>query len=699
MNPKPPARFSRSTSVIRAIALLVGLCAFATTSLASWVLVEAVTAVIRAQTLRRDAVLANHVFVALQGLRIEGGTTVAVLSSGRGMAAWELDLQAREGRTADMALARATALAGPGALSARLREVQNDVKAMRAMAAGAQNIGPDAAIALTQTYMARFNHLIPDLEQATAAVSTRMRLGGDARVDDDVAIRELSWRARSYLGEFRAALGVYIGGGRPMTAEQHTMLGRSRAAGLALWAAAQDMLARPDIDPALTQAEKTAAESFTGPMAQWISHVFDAAPVGAVSAVPLKEYLGPAVEAGRVSQAITLAAAQAAVRHAAEDAHRAIRHAIAAALVLLVGIVLSATCLVILMQRLARPIRGLTAIVHRLSEGSEAPIATPRHLDELGRIRLGLIVLRQNAIAGRRSAEAELAAQHAAANHGRQLAQAGEVLDHDLQDLAVTLLQAQTRAGHAGNFANEAIATVRDQANAAAREADGVCKATRSIAAAAAQLSQSASAIGSQVTRAASMTGEAAIRVGEAGTTLDGLSEAAARIGGFGAMIQNVATRTNLLALNATIEAARAGHAGRGFSIVATEIKALARQTASATASIALQVADMQRVAQQSVRAIHDVSGFVQEVNTMATEIAAAIDQQDAATREIAASTAHAAGAGEAITGTVTAIRMQADRTGEASETAVCSTATVIQRTTELRTRMGEFLAMVRSGD
>lgn len=103
-------------------------------------------------------------------------------------------------------------------------------------------------------------------------------------------------------------------------------------------------------------------------------------------------------------------------------------------------------------------------------------------------------------------------------------------------------------------------------------------------------------------------------------------------------MINGIAGQTNLLALNATIEAARAGEAGKGFAVVASEVKALANQTAKATEEISQQIAAMQGVTAETVTAIQSISGTIAQLNEMALAIAAAVEEQGAATREIARS-------------------------------------------------------------
>ncbi len=115
------------------------------------------------------------------------------------------------------------------------------------------------------------------------------------------------------------------------------------------------------------------------------------------------------------------------------------------------------------------------------------------------------------------------------------------------------------------------------------------------------------------------------------------------RIGEVVGLINDIASQTNLLALNATIEAARAGDAGRGFAVVASEVKSLASQTAKATEDISEQIADIQKVANEAIEAIKSIGGIIGEVNEVATAIAAAVEEQGAATQEITRSTQQAA--------------------------------------------------------
>ena len=141
--------------------------------------------------------------------------------------------------------------------------------------------------------------------------------------------------------------------------------------------------------------------------------------------------------------------------------------------------------------------------------------------------------------------------------------------------------------------------------------------------------------IGRQVQESSQISGEAVGQAQKTDERITKLAQAASRIGDVTQLITTIAEQTNLLALNATIEAARAGEAGKGFAVVAQEVKQLAAQTAKATSEISGQIAEMQAATQDSVTAIKEIGGTIGRISEIATTIAAAVEEQGAATQEI----------------------------------------------------------------
>ncbi|MBI0536849.1 hypothetical protein D9599_14835 [Roseomonas sp. KE2513] len=149
--------------------------------------------------------------------------------------------------------------------------------------------------------------------------------------------------------------------------------------------------------------------------------------------------------------------------------------------------------------------------------------------------------------------------------------------------------------------------------------------------------------IARQVSEAAAVAGQAVAQARATDATVRGLAEGAARIGDVVRLINDIAGQTNLLALNATIEAAKAGEAGRGFAVVASEVKSLATQTSKATEESEAQITGMQVSTTAAVEAIQGIGGTIDTLSNIARSIATAVEQQHAATQEIARSVAGAA--------------------------------------------------------
>ena len=159
---------------------------------------------------------------------------------------------------------------------------------------------------------------------------------------------------------------------------------------------------------------------------------------------------------------------------------------------------------------------------------------------------------------------------------------------------------------------------------------------TNMVASAAEEMTSTINEIAENAERAREVSSKAVAQARSASEKMGELGDAAQKISMVTETITEISEQTNLLALNATIEAARAGEAGKGFAVVANEIKVLARQTAQATLNIKRQIDDVQRTTRLTVTEIDQISDVISGVNDIVGTIATAVEEQTAATREIA---------------------------------------------------------------
>src|SRR5512140_2982957 len=186
------------------------------------------------------------------------------------------------------------------------------------------------------------------------------------------------------------------------------------------------------------------------------------------------------------------------------------------------------------------------------------------------------------------------------------------------------------------------------QAAIVAAAYEQTCTNVQTVASATEELTSSIAGIGRQVAQSTEIAARAVDNARRTGDTARALAEGAQKIGDVVTLIQSIAEQTNLLALNATIEAARAGEAGRGFAVVASEVKSLAGQTAKATSEIGQNVGLIQSSTRTAVDSVREIGHAVRDINEVTSNIASAVGQQDAATREISSNAQSAAQRNEA---------------------------------------------------
>ena len=256
--------------------------------------------------------------------------------------------------------------------------------------------------------------------------------------------------------------------------------------------------------------------------------------------------------------------------------------------------------------------------------------------DEIGRMAQALEIFRDGLV----RANALLAEQARERDEKQARAASVEAMIGGFDTSASTALAAVAEAvsdmqGSAERMAS-ATKRVAAQAGEAATASTQAAANVETVAAATEELSSSVGEIGGQVAESTRIAEQAVAEVARSQATVTELSQSAQKIGDVVKLISDIARQTNLLALNATIEAARAGEAGRGFAVVASEVKLLAKQTAEATKAITEQVTAIRESTGQAVGTIKSIGGIIDRIATIATGVAAAVEQQGAATQEIA---------------------------------------------------------------
>lgn len=218
-----------------------------------------------------------------------------------------------------------------------------------------------------------------------------------------------------------------------------------------------------------------------------------------------------------------------------------------------------------------------------------------------------------------------------------------------------------------------------------------------SVAIATEEMTASIAEINRQVQESTRIASEAVQQAEMTDARINELSKAATRIGDVINLITTIAEQTNLLALNATIEAARAGESGRGFAVVAQEVKTLATQTSKATSEISAQIAGMQIATQDSVAAIKQIGSTIGHISEIASTIAASVEQQGGATREIVHNVQDAAKATSQVAANIVEVNRGAYETSSASSQVLASAQSLSGESNRLKLEVDRFLETVRA--
>jgi methyl-accepting chemotaxis protein len=349
---------------------------------------------------------------------------------------------------------------------------------------------------------------------------------------------------------------------------------------------------------------------------------------------------------------------------------------------------------------ISRPVSALARSLSAIAAGKLDQDIKARHRrDEIGQIGGAVQLIRENLNASAHRREYEIAEQASISELQRTAM---------MSDLAADLDNSISGVSSAVSAAAEELSVTAIELDSSARDtqdgtstmddaAGSAVASIKSISSAAEALRDLVDNVDVQVRKSNEAARLARTQVDRTDVIVKSLEEGAVRVSEVVGLISSIAEQTNLLALNATIEAARAGEAGRGFSVVATEVKALASQTARATEDIGHQIAAMNEAAAATVTAIAQIRNVIADLSESSSLAADAVGEQKTATYAIFEDVGSARGEVMRIGEATSRVSEAASQTSISSAALTRAAGELTRQSHELNGRISNFIAQFRA--
>jgi methyl-accepting chemotaxis protein len=655
---------------------------------------------------RRTAALASisqQLFSTLLGFRLERGTVVPSL-----IAEQPADKAAADRIAANRSLSEEAYLAAMKRLAVvrddnlrsiieRFSVAHDALAALRVKADDAiAQPKPKRDVSVVQDYPKAAQAYLDSILATSSALEASLKLV-DPVVDQLLMVKQSAWAARNYGGLVAARIEA-AAGKRAWAPADITSAAEDTGRAAQAWSQIKEAAARPDAPPTIVVAADRVRQPEAVALIGRQQEVIKALSNGQTVETPVIEL--QKLNTASLSYGVDVANASLAemVARAEQQMSNATWRLVSNGLMMLVALLISGAGLVTVQRRVSTPIRKLTEAMRRLADHDLTVVleGTARG-DEIGDMSRAVEVFKESMIKADQLT-AEQQTEHSRRERRRtaieQLIKAFDAsVTESLQTLATASTElevtAQSMSSTAEQTSNKSVAVAAASEQASAN--------VQTVAAATEELTASITEISRQVAESTGVASDAVAQAERTNAEMQALADAAQRIGDVVKLISGIAEQTNLLALNATIEAARAGEAGKGFAVVAAEVKNLATQTARATEEITAQVSGIQGATGSSVQAIQTIASTITCVNQIASAIAAAVEEQGAATREIARNVQQASMGTTQVSSHIASVSQAAGETGAAAGDVLNSVKVLVRLSDALPKDVDAFVNNIRA--
>ena len=340
---------------------------------------------------------------------------------------------------------------------------------------------------------------------------------------------------------------------------------------------------------------------------------------------------------------------------------------------------------------------GLLSQVMQKIAGGDLTVTVPEHgRDEIAEMARTLLIFRQAAIDINVARQNDVQRAQTSELRRLQIEQSTKTFEQTVSNVVHTLDNASMDMDRAARAMADSADHNQEQAIATAAASEQATANVGTVAMAAEEIAKSVEHISNEVGNSATIAREAAGQAAAITGAVEALAASIGKIADISKLISNIASQTNLLALNATIEAARAGDAGRGFAIVAQEVKSLAIQTGKATESITQQISSIEGTTAHAVHTMKVIASTIARLDQIADEVAVAISQQGSVTHDIAQSANAAAEGTRDVSENISQVSKTAIETRQIANSVLSAAGELATQSTMLRRQVEQFLAEVR---